>query len=71
MIMGTPIKNHFTNIYASSYCFDYHGVAVWPALALNYTTKTQYLFRINKAVHEVYEHDKVNKYVPPIFAGSI
>lgn len=65
MIMGTPIRNHFSNIYASSYCFDHHGVAVWPALALNYTTKTQYLFRINKGVHEVYEHDKVNKYVRP------
>ena len=65
MIMGTPINKYFSNIYASSYCFDHHGVAVWPALALNYTTKTQYLFRINKGVHEVYEHDKVNKYVPP------
>jgi len=65
MIMGTPIKKFFSNIYASSYCFDHHGVADWPALALNYTTKTQYLFRINKGVHEVFEHDKVNKYVPP------
>lgn len=65
MIMGTPIRRNFENIYASSYCFDHHGVAVWPALALNYTTKTQYLFRINKGVHEVFEHDKVNKYVPP------
>lgn len=65
MILGTPIKRHFSNIYASSYRFDHHGIATWPALALNYTTKTQYLFRINKGVHEVYEHDDVNKYVPP------
>lgn len=65
MILGTPIKRHFENIFASSFCYDHHGVAEWPALALNYTTKTQYLFRVNKGVHEVYEHDKLNRYVPP------
>jgi phosphoserine phosphatase len=65
MIAGTTIKKHFKNIFASSFCYDHHGVAEWPALALNYTTKTQYLFRVNKGVHDVYEHDKLNKYVPP------
>lgn len=65
MISGTSIKRHFENIFASSYCYDHNGVAEWPALALNYTTKTQYLFRVNKGVHDVYEHDKLNKYVPP------
>jgi phosphoserine phosphatase len=65
MIAGTTIKRHFENIFASSFCYDHHGVAEWPALALNYTTKTQYLFRVNKGVHDVYEHDKLNKYVPP------
>jgi hypothetical protein len=65
MIMGTQIKRYFENIYASSFCYDHNGVAEWPALALNYTTKTQYLFRINKGVHNVYDHDRVNEYVPP------
>ncbi len=65
MILGTPIKRHFENIYASSFLYDHHGVAKWPALALNYTTKTQYLFRINKGVHAVHEHDRVNQYIPP------
>ena len=65
MILGTSIKKHFKNVYASSFLYDHHGIAKWPALALNYTTKTQYLFRINKGVHNVYEHDKVNEYVPP------
>ena len=65
MILGTPIKKHFKDIYASSYCFDHHGVAEWPALALNYTTKTQYLFRINKGSHDVYDHELINQYVPP------
>ena len=65
MILGTSIKKYFENVYASSFLYDHHGIARWPALALNYTTKTQYLFRINKGVHEVFEHDKVNEYVPP------
>jgi phosphoserine phosphatase len=65
MILGTPIKKHFKDIYASSYCFDHHGVAEWPALALNYTTKTQYLFRINKGSHDVYDHERINQYVKP------
>jgi hypothetical protein len=65
MIAGSKIKKHFENIFASSFCYDHHGVAEWPALALNYTTKTRYLFRVNKGVHEVYEHNKLNKYVPP------
>lgn len=65
MIMGTSIKKYFKDIYASSYCFDHHGVANWPALALNYTTKTQYLFRINKGSHDVFDHDRINQYVPP------
>jgi hypothetical protein len=65
MIMGTKIKKHFENIYASSYCFDQHDVAKWPALALNYTTKTQYLFRINKGIKEIHDHDRINSYVTP------
>lgn len=65
MILGTPIKSHFENIYASGFMYDHNGVAKWPALALNYTTKTQYLFRINKGVHDVFDHDKINEYVSP------
>lgn len=64
MIKGTSIAKHFEQVYASSYCYDHHGVAVWPALALNYTTKTQYLFRINKGASHVYDHEKVNQYIP-------
>jgi haloacid dehalogenase-like hydrolase len=65
MIEACPIGNKFERIYASSFAYDANGVAKWPALAINYTTKTQYLFRINKGALAVNEHDLINKYVPP------
>jgi phosphoserine phosphatase len=64
MVAGTIIARKFKAVYASSFWYDHHGVARWPALALNYTTKTQYLFRINKGSLHVYDHSKVNEYVP-------
>lgn len=63
MIQGTTIGRHFTKIYASSFAYNHHGVATWPALAINYTTKTQYLFRINKGSLAVYDNDVINRYV--------
>lgn len=64
MIEGTKIKKKFKEIYASSFIYDGSGVAVWPAMALNYTTKTQYLFRINKGTLDVWDHSKINKFTP-------
>ncbi|MDR3411889.1 MAG: HAD family hydrolase [Formivibrio sp.] len=64
MVEGTRIAKHFTRIYASGFMYDHNGVANWPALAVNYTTKTQYLFRINKGSLDVYDNTLINKYVP-------
>jgi hypothetical protein len=64
MIEGTRIAKEFARIYASGFLYDENGVAVWPALAINYTTKTQFLFRINKGSPEVYDNTKINKFVP-------
>lgn len=61
---GTPIAKRFKAVFASKYLFDVNGVAQWPALAINYTTKTQYLFRINKGVMDISDNASVNKYVP-------
>lgn len=64
MIAGTSIAPHFKKIYASGFMYDQHEVAFWPALAVNYTTKTQYLFRINKGSLEVHDNSTINKFVP-------
>ena len=64
MVEGTSIHKAFKRIYASSFVFDVNDVAHWPALAINYTTKTQYLFRINKGSLDVYDNSVINKYVP-------
>lgn len=61
---GTSIAPKFAHVYASKFMFDQNGVAVWPALAVNYTTKTQYLFRINKGAHDLSDNAAVNKFVP-------
>jgi len=63
MIEGTPIASCFKKIYASGFMFDHNGVAHWPALAVNYTTKTQYLFRINKDSLDVHDNSMINKYI--------
>ena len=53
MIEGTVIAKEFEQIYASSFLFDDKDVPKWPAQAINYTNKTQFLFRIEKGVLDV------------------
>lgn len=48
IVAGCPISKEFTKIYANSFMYDANGVPFWPAQIVNYTTKTQYLYRINK-----------------------
>lgn len=64
MIEGTPIAKEFENIYACSFLYDVDGVAYWPAVAVDYTAKTQFLFKINKGIKEVSDNQKINEYVP-------
>lgn len=65
MVAATKIGKKFEAIFASSFMYDHHGIAHWPALAVNYTTKTQYLFRINKGTLDVSDHSMINTYVRP------
>ena len=62
MIEGTVIANEFKKIYASCYYYGESGEALWPAQAINYTNKTQLLFRIEKGILNINDQ-KVNDYV--------
>ena len=50
IIEGTSIAKNFKQIYACSFVYDENGEPIWPALSLNYTGKTQFLYRINKGI---------------------
>ena len=63
-VAGTSIAKYFTNIFASGFVYDKNGVACWPALAINYTNKTQFLFRINKGIKNSYDNSLINKRIP-------
>ncbi|MDD3924362.1 MAG: HAD family hydrolase, partial [Erysipelotrichaceae bacterium] len=60
IIEATKIAKEFKKIYASEYCYNEYEEPIWPAMAVNYTSKTQFLFRINKGVLEVTENDELN-----------
>ena len=64
MIEGTRIASEIEAIYASSFYFNEKGVAKWPAQVVNYTNKTQFLFRIEKGVLDVNDPG-VNDYFSP------
>lgn len=64
MIEGTKVANEFEKIYASSFYYDENGEAKWPAQVINYTSKTQFLFRIVKGTLDVNDSG-VNDYFNP------
>ena len=63
MIEGSVIAPKFEKIYANSFLYNDRGVAIWPAQMVNYTNKTQFLFRISKGVTDVNDPG-VNDYFP-------
>ncbi len=64
IIEGTEIAREFRKIYACSFLYDVDGIAYWPAVAVNYTNKTQFIFKINKGVESVSDSRLVNRYIP-------
>ena len=60
MINGTKIQQYFNKIYACSFYYD-NDLVKWPARVVNYTTKTQYLFRINKGILDESNDIDLNK----------
>ena len=64
IIEGSKIYKNFKKTYACEFLYDVNGVAVWAKNVVNFTTKTQFLFRINKGVLELSEDKELNTYVP-------
>jgi phosphoglycolate phosphatase-like HAD superfamily hydrolase len=64
MIRGTVIASYFEQIFGCRYQYDdATGKATWPASAINYTTKTQYIFRVNKGILNSYDNEEVNRFI--------
>ena len=62
ILEGTRIHHHFAEIYASQYHYDDSGLATFPAVVITDTTKTQYLFRINKGRED--PRESINEHMP-------
>lgn len=64
IIEGSSIYAFFKKVFACEFLYDENEVACWPKNAVNYTTKTQFLFRINKGVLDISNDVDINKFTP-------
>ena len=64
IIEGCSISREFKEIYASEFYYDETGCPVWPKLTVNFTAKTQFVYRINKGVLDVSDDKTLNDSMP-------
>jgi len=64
IIDGSAIAGCFKQIYASEFYYDEDGQPVWPRLAVNFTAKTQFVYRINKGVLDIADDKTLNDSMP-------
>lgn len=64
IIEGSSIYKEFDDVFAGEFLYDENRVACWPKNVVNYTTKTQFLFRINKGVLDISNDDDLNRFTP-------
>ena len=64
IIEGTAIADCFKSIFACEFLYDSDGNAVWPKTDVNYTNKTQFVYRINKGVLDVANDVDLNRSMP-------
>lgn len=60
IISGTKIAKEFKEIFASRFIYNEKDEPIWPAIALNYTNKTQFLYRINKGIFDITDNSVNN-----------
>ena len=61
IIEGSAISKEFKAIYGCEFLYNEEGEAYWPKCTINYTLKTQYLFRIVKGVFDQTDDKNVNQ----------
>ena len=61
IIEGSPIAKEFKHIFAGSFIYDENGEAEWPGIAVDYTAKTQFLFKIQKGIFSSRDAKRVNE----------
>ena len=64
IIEGTGVAHEFKEIYACEFLYDAAGDASWPKLDVNFTNKTQFIYRINKGVLDVSDDRRLNSSMP-------
>lgn len=63
IIEGTSIADEFEKIYAAEYVYNEYNEPVWPAMAVNFSSKTQFLYRINKGTLDIADNVRINEYM--------
>lgn len=62
IVEGCSIAKKFEKIYGCEFLYDEEtNEPIWPKLAINYTQKTQYFFRISKGVIDENDDNKLNE----------
>ncbi len=63
IIDASAIAKEFKRIYACEFLYDENGEAIWPKLAINYTNKMQFIFRVNKGILDINNDVDLNSYM--------
>ena len=61
IIEGSPIAKEFKHVFAGTFLYDENGEAEWPGISVDYTTKTQFLFKISKGIFSARDNKQVNE----------
>lgn len=64
IIEGSGISHEFKEIYACEFLYNEDGLAYWPKLDVNFTNKTQFVYRINKGVLDIANDKDLNASMP-------
>ena len=64
IIEGSGVAHEFKEIYACEFLYGEDGLAMWPKLDVNFTNKTQFVYRINKGILDVANDRDLNASMP-------